>query len=724
MSLQVKHRSKELALTKLITQYDDLELWIHNYLPPGSITESEREHIKRVMLKDQALKKMDGDRINGIIGSFPVKLRPELLTPVVQEMVEQNPAVPGSGLVSLCGPVVLDKSGCTPSADPKGVGIQNNTSEPFSSASILRRLSREFTIPGLSPKPKNTMDPTTNERCPFCYAKFGLFQKKLPCDQCGRFVCRRCIFQFNNDSHLCKDCVDLARAICKTGDWFAQYLSSKPGNPLRLEIDLQPSSTNSLMTRSPMKGSRKEDSNLSVPKPSMSNRVNVAAAKRSTLNFPGEVPRLSRTDPEVSGKPAFLPVHMSLDAGQRTPAYRISTNENIQSEQPYRYQRQPRTNKESPLCQSLDIPNDVIDKPEEDVNNEKTQSDKKSHHKRKKSIMHLSQKHRKSLDVTNDTSESAYRTTVDIQGDLEVSLDYDGKHSRLAVMIWGARNIAAVDRKTGLSNPYAKVYLHPDPTKQTHRKVTCKGHTCSPNFTQGVCYTITPAELVERALVVELWHKRPMGSDIFLGEITIPLYDYKWDDKAKKRINLSDKRRISVTSNEAIYRGELNVSLRFALSDKHKKLAQVTSGLTNFPGTLEVMIIEAKNLVCHSVGTNVNAFVKASLVSESGELVSRSTEVMHRTSNPKWNGIVHFDEMTQKDLMLLALELTVWHRAGSSRMPEFLGGVRLSTESSDSSTGNNNWKTCTRSELVLWMEVIKRPDQWSQAFLPIHEFLY
>ncbi|KAF8562491.1 hypothetical protein P879_10804 [Paragonimus westermani] len=285
---------------------------------------------------------------------------------------------------------------------------------------------------------------------------------------------------------------------------------------------------------------------------------------------------------------------------------------------------------------------------------------------------------------------------------------------------------------------YAKVYLHPDPTKQTHRKVTCKGHTCSPNFNQGVCYTITPAELVERALVVELWHKRPMGSSIFLGEITIPLYDYKWDDKAKKRINLSDKRRISVTSAEAVYRGELNVSLRFALSDKHRKLAQFTSGLTNFPGTLEVMIIEAKNLVSHSAGTNVNAFVKAehtphlpylrlffnrSLVSESGELVSRTTEVMHRTNNPKWNGVVHFDEMIQKDLMLLALELTVWHRAGSSRMPEFLGGVRLSTESSEASTGNVSWKSCTRSELMLWMELIKRPDQWSQAFLPIHEFL-
>ncbi|KAF8562803.1 hypothetical protein P879_11221 [Paragonimus westermani] len=343
----------------------------------------------------------------------------------------------------------------------------------------------------------------------------------------------------------------------------------------------------------------------------MSNRVNVAAAKRNTMNFPGELPKLSRTDSETHGKPAFRPMHMSLDAGQHTSTCRISSNENIQSEQPYRYQRQPRTNKESPLCRSLDIPNDVTDKPEEEVNNEKTQSDKKTHHRHKKSIIHLSQKHRKSVDVTNDTADSAYRTTVDIQGDLEVSLDYDAKHSRLAVMIWGARNIAAVDRKTGLSNPYAKVYLHPDPTKQTHRKVTCKGHTCSPNFNQGVCYTITPAELVERALVVELWHKRPMGSSIFLGEITIPLYDYKWDDKAKKRINLSDKRRISVTSAEAVYRGELNVSLRFALSDKHRKLAQFTSGLTNFPGTLEVMIIEAKNLVSHSAGTNVNAFVKA-----------------------------------------------------------------------------------------------------------------
>ncbi|KAF6772086.1 hypothetical protein AHF37_09045 [Paragonimus kellicotti] len=185
----------------------------------------------------------------------------------------------------------------------------------------------------------------------------------------------------------------------------------------------------------------------------MSNHVNVAAAKRNTLNFPGESRRLSRTDPEISGKPAVLPVHMSLDAGQRTSAYRISTNDNIQSEQSYRYQRQPRTNKQGPLCQSLDIPNDVTDKPEEDVNIEKTQSDKKFHHRHRKSLIHLSQKHRKSLDITNDTADSAYRTTVDIQGDLEVSLDYDAKHSRLAVMIWGARNIAAADRKTGLSNP-------------------------------------------------------------------------------------------------------------------------------------------------------------------------------------------------------------------------------------------------------------------------------
>ncbi|VDP80474.1 unnamed protein product [Echinostoma caproni] len=283
-----------------------------------------------------------------------------------------------------------------------------------------------------------------------------------------------------------------------------------------------------------------------------------------------------------------------------------------------------------------------------------------------------------SYDSTNEV-EASYQKHAEISGDLEVSLDYDSANSRLAVMVWGARNIAAVDKKAGTSHPYAKVYLYPDPANKTERKIHCKGHTCSPSFNQGVCYSVSPSELFEKTLVVELWHRRKgRGSKTFLGEITVPLRNHKWDNTERTRLALEQKHSPTTPIMEPAYRGDLKVRLKFSMSQNHRFISQLNAGATNFPGTLEVTVQEAKNLMSTSTGPNVSAFVRGEIRADHLHFDPQQTDVVPKTSHPAWNTVFRFPDLTQNDLRVIELQLSLWHRTGLTKAPQLLGGVRLS----------------------------------------------
>ncbi|KAA0191378.1 hypothetical protein FBUS_01047 [Fasciolopsis buskii] len=305
-----------------------------------------------------------------------------------------------------------------------------------------------------------------------------------------------------------------------------------------------------------------------------------------------------------------------------------------------------------------------------------TDKNQKPHKSRRKSYS-VSLSRLNSYSSENE-AEASYQTHVEVQGDLEVSLDYDKESSRLAVMVWGARNIAAADKKGHTSHPYARVFLFPDPTNKTERKIHCKGHTCSPTFNQGVCYNVSPSDILEKTLVVELWHKRKSrGSKIFLGEISIVLRNHKWDKTEKQRMTLESKHTTIPAIMESAYRGELKIGLKFSMSQSHQLIAQMKEGETNFPGMLQVAIREARNLISSAAGLNVCAFVRGEIRLEQYQNESHQTDVYPKSSHPVWNTVFQFPNLTQSDLYKAVLELSVWHRTVMTKTPQMLGGVRL-----------------------------------------------
>ncbi|XP_068627599.1 phosphatidylinositol 4-phosphate 3-kinase C2 domain-containing subunit alpha [Battus philenor] len=105
-------------------------------------------------------------------------------------------------------------------------------------------------------------------------------------------------------------------------------------------------------------------------------------------------------------------------------------------------------------------------------------------------------------------------------GSLKLSVQYAG--GVLAVLILHAQSLAATPQ--GLPpNPYVKVYLVPDPTKETKRKTRVLKRNSHPSFMEMLEYRL-PLEVVQgRSLQATVWHYDSLQENQFLGGVVIPL---------------------------------------------------------------------------------------------------------------------------------------------------------------------------------------------------------
>nr|QQY02586.1 synaptotagmin-8 [Cryptocotyle lingua] len=715
MNSTVNLRNKDSALSRLATQYDNLEMWIHNYLPDGDVTAEEKEHIRSVMQKDQELKKADAGRLCRLTGTFPSKLRPELLMTVVEDLRMKNPAVPGSGLVSLCAPIALDRLPKPPTGLPN-----TNTTRPLSLGSLG---STEISLPLLNPKQKSKANWDNTGQCPFCYRAFSLIRKACMCIQCYRQACSRCGMQVEKTVFLCKDCLELARVLCKTGDWFAQYLTEKPATPLKIGVDV-----NNAQARS-RRMSRFKPQTLGELNPETSKSANDTKLPKLSPKSP------AATSPMNGNAVAPRPSRRERSDERHAIHFRLD-EEAIDDVQPAPTAKEAARLKRYTYHSTLDVASkdeNVVQKTQEsgrsrshehlhvDEKTDETRTRKKSHGRDVKKAFKRLSKHRS---PEKSDGELANETHAEIGGEVEFSMEYDATNSRLTIMVYEARNLIISDKQTGKSNICIKVFLKPHLQNSTVRKIVGKGQPGSPQFNEAICYSLAPTEMARHRVVMEVWQKRSHNSSIFHGQVSIPLKDHKWDDSSRKRRPLSAKPSILSDNEQSIYIGEIKIALKFALREEHRVLSRIQNGQIMLEGDLEVRLVEAKNLLSESVGTNITAFAKASLVSENRELESQTTESMSKTNNPKWNTVVRFKDLIQRDLMELALEVSVWHRGVGKKQGQLLGGIRLGVQSANPDGQKKAWKTCTTEEKALWTDCIRKPDQWVSATLPLHELCY
>ncbi|XP_026313861.1 phosphatidylinositol 4-phosphate 3-kinase C2 domain-containing subunit alpha isoform X2 [Hyposmocoma kahamanoa] len=105
-------------------------------------------------------------------------------------------------------------------------------------------------------------------------------------------------------------------------------------------------------------------------------------------------------------------------------------------------------------------------------------------------------------------------------GSLKLSVQYAG--GVLAVLILHAQSLALTPQ--GLPpNPYVKVYLLPDPTKETKRKTRVLKRNSHPSFMEMLEYRLPIDVIRHRSLQATVWHYDSLQENQFLGGVMIPL---------------------------------------------------------------------------------------------------------------------------------------------------------------------------------------------------------
>ncbi|CAH2232631.1 jg6585 [Pararge aegeria aegeria] len=105
-------------------------------------------------------------------------------------------------------------------------------------------------------------------------------------------------------------------------------------------------------------------------------------------------------------------------------------------------------------------------------------------------------------------------------GSLKLSVQYAG--GVLSVLILHAQSLAATPQ--GLPpNPYVKVYLVPDPNKETKRKTRVLKRNSHPSFMEMLEYRLPLEVIKNRSLQATVWNYDSLQENQFLGGVVIPL---------------------------------------------------------------------------------------------------------------------------------------------------------------------------------------------------------
>jgi len=138
----------------------------------------------------------------------------------------------------------------------------------------------------------------------------------------------------------------------------------------------------------------------------------------------------------------------------------------------------------------------------------------------------------------------------------------------------------------------------------------------------------------------------------------------------------------------------------------------MVGGGGGYGGVLLVLIKEAKNLVS-SKGIP-DPFCKCYLLPEKGKGVKQKTSVCRKTTSPRWEAALSWDDLTPNELSERSLELTVWDhdRIGHNEM---LGGVRFNLGTGKYQGRRCLWMDSSGKELNLWQQMLERPNFWVEG---------
>ncbi|KAL8570940.1 hypothetical protein ACOMHN_023612 [Nucella lapillus] len=322
--------------------------------------------------------------------------------------------------------------------------------------------------------------------------------------------------------------------------------------------------------------------------------------------------------------------------------------------------------------------------------------------------------------VYSDAGEYNYGS-IPVSGEITFGLEFDPKLSALRIHLKGCRDLAPVNVKRNYSDPYVKVYLLPDKTRSGKQKSKIKKHTLNPVFNETLTYTISQGELENRTLWLTVWHNDRLGRNDFLGEVTIPMDTYRFDDPSPCTYSLLPRTPDTVNEEAMQYRGELVLSLKYVTPNnvkKSKSKSKKSKAAQGELGEIHAMIKSACNLTAARSNGMSDPFVKGYLLPDQGKTSKQKTPVVKNSVNPTWSHILIFDGVDAMEIAERCLELTVWdhERLGTN---QFLGGARLNLGLGSAKGAQVEWMDARGQESMVWQTMMEHPNSWLDVRVPL-----
>ncbi|XP_029812863.1 synaptotagmin-like protein 2 isoform X5 [Suricata suricatta] len=303
---------------------------------------------------------------------------------------------------------------------------------------------------------------------------------------------------------------------------------------------------------------------------------------------------------------------------------------------------------------------------------------------------------------------------LEVKGNIQFAIDYVDSLKELHVFVAQCKDLAAADVKKQRSDPYVKTYLLPDKGKMGKKKTLVVKKTLNPVYNEILRYKVEKQILKTQKLNLSVWHRDTFKRNSFLGEVELDLETWDWDNKQNKQLQWYPlKRKTAPVALEAENRGEMKLALQYVPEPIPGKKLPTT-------GEVHIWVKECLDLPLLR-GSHLNSFVKCIILPDTSRKSRQKTRAVGKTNNPVFNHTMVYDGFRPEDLTEACVELTVWDHYKLTN--QFLGGLRIGFGTGKSYGTEVDWMDSTSEEVALWEKMVKSPNTWIEATLPLRMLL-